>query len=162
MWNAYKITGVENRLENRLDLTFYPKIYFCLIYAHYEEEVLTKHLRRSFDKTCTKKSWKFKRLEKRWENRWDLTSSPKLYFWVLYTHYEEVLTKHVRRSLDKFKRVEKRLEKRLDLTFYPKHYFCWKNDQISLYNCIFLTKRTFTLRKKIPEIVTKLRVGKKT
>ena len=58
---------------------------------------MTKHLHslrwRSFDKAYTKKSWKFMR----WEKRWDLTSSPKHYFWIIYAHYdEEIMTKHIR------------------------------------------------------------------
>ena len=55
--------GVEKRVENGVDIPFYPKIYFCLI------------LRRSLDKTFTKKSWQ--------------------------NIYEEVLTKHLRWNLDK-------------------------------------------------------------
>ena len=59
------------------------------MYAHYDEEIMTKHVRslrwRNHDKTFTlmfdkaytlitmKKSWKFMRWEKRWEKRWDLT-----------------------------------------------------------------------------------------
>ena len=76
------------------------------IYVHYDEEVLTKHIRwRNHDKSFTfmfdkaytmKKSWKFMRWEKRWEKRLDLTSSPKIYFWIIYTHYdEEIMTKHL-------------------------------------------------------------------
>ena len=51
------------------------------------DEVMTKYLRWNHDKTFTKKSWKFMR----WEKRWDLTSSPKHYFWVIYVHYEDVI-----------------------------------------------------------------------
>ena len=65
------------------------------------EEVLTKHVRRSFDKTFTMKSWKFKRVEKRLDIGLDLPIYPKHYFCLIYAHYEEVLTKHLRRSLDK-------------------------------------------------------------
>ena len=43
------------RLEMRLDLTFYPKLYFLVIYAHYDEEVSTKHLRWN--------SWKFMKIQ---------------------------------------------------------------------------------------------------
>ena len=67
------------------------------IYAHYDEEVLTKNIRslrwRHHDKEYTlitmKKSWKFMRWEKRWEKRWDLTFYPKLYFcWIQHKFHE--------------------------------------------------------------------------
>ena len=67
-------------------------------------------LRRNLDKSFTMKSWQSIYDETltnswgwkiRWENRWDLTSSPKHYFWVIYTHYEEILTNHLRWSHDK-------------------------------------------------------------
>ena len=117
--SVWKFMRVEMRVEMRLDLPFYPKHYFWIIYAHvwqsiythYDEEVLTKHIRscltkhlrwRSFDKTCT---MKFRQ--------------------NIYAHYdEEIMTKHIRRdSVWKFMRVEMRVEMRLDLTIYPKHYF---------------------------------------
>ena len=68
-----------------------------IIYVHVwqsiYEEVLTNHLR-----SCLTKHIRRSHVNSmRWENRWDLTSSPKHYFCVIYTHYdEEVLTKHLR------------------------------------------------------------------
>ena len=52
-----------------LDLTIYPKHYFWVIYTH-SEEIMTKCLRRSFDKTYT---MKFRQ-----------------------SVYDEVMTKHIR------------------------------------------------------------------
>ena len=67
----------------------FDKVFTKKSWQNIYEEVLTKHLRRSLDKTCTMKSWKFMRWEKRWENGWDLTSSPKIYFyWIQHKNHE--------------------------------------------------------------------------
>ena len=84
MKKSWKFMRWEKRWEKRLDLTSSPKIYFCLIYTHYDEEVLTKHLRslrwRNHDKTFT-----FITMKKSWQNI-----------------YDEIMTKHIRwRNHDK-------------------------------------------------------------
>ena len=57
MKKSWKFMRWEKRWEKRWDLTTSPKIYFWIIYAHYDEKVLTKHLRWNHDKTFTMRSW---------------------------------------------------------------------------------------------------------
>ena len=64
-WQNIYVHVWQSMLEKVLDLTIYPKHYFWVIYTHYDEEVLTKHIRRSldieftfmFDIEFTMKSW---------------------------------------------------------------------------------------------------------
>ena len=53
MKKSWKFKRVEMWLEMRLDLPFYPKHYFWIIYIHYDEEVSTKHLRSCLTKSFT-------------------------------------------------------------------------------------------------------------
>ena len=137
MKKSWKFKRVEKRVEKRLDLPFYPKHYFWIIYTHYDE-IMTKHirwnhdkpftkkfwqshLRRSFDKTCTMKSWQNMYDEVLTKHlRWSHDKTCTMKFWQ--NIYEEVLTKHIRRSFDKAytmksSMLENMLEKVLDLTF---------------------------------------------
>ena len=76
------------------------------------------------------------RLEMRLENRLDLTTSPKIYFCLIYAHYDE--------EVMKIQEVRKRVRKRVRSNHLPdilvKYKKIQKNDTFSLDNCYFLTK----------------------
>ena len=83
--------------------TIYPKHYFWVIYAHYDEEIMTNHLHscltkhirslrwRNHDKTCTMKFWQII-----YVHVWQI-----IYVHVWQNIYDEIMTNHLRSCLTK-------------------------------------------------------------
>ena len=101
--------------------TIYPKHYFWVIYAHYDEEIMTKHVRwRNHDKTCTlitmKKSWQII-----YTHVWQ----------SIYAHYDEIMTNYLHSCLKKHIRS---LRWNHDKTFTMKF---WQNIYVHVWQIIY-------------------------
>ena len=114
------------------------------IYAHYDEEVLTKHVRLNHDKTYTIKSWQNIYDEIMTKHlRWSHDKTFTMKSWQ--NIYEEVMTKHLRLCLTKHLRWshDKAFTFMFDKTFTMKS---WQNiyDEVMTKHIRWSHDKTYT------------------
>ena len=127
MKKSWKFMRWEKRWEKRWDLTSSPKHYFWIIYAHYDEEVSTNHLRSCLTKHIRSLRWRNHENswgEKRGEKRGEISPlhlniifgsftliTMKKFRQIIYVHVWQSIYAHYDEEIMKIHEVRKEVRK---------------------------------------------------
>ena len=115
-WLLYSSQNIYEEVLTKHIRRSHDKTFTMKSWQNIYEEVMTNHLRRSHDKTYTKKSWQniydevyeHNNISNQEPNSCDFHMESllsvfrgKQSYEIIYTHYDEVMTKHLRWSHDK-------------------------------------------------------------